>query len=121
MSAAAQHPDPRREHLRRQAILRRNAVFERLSGTRALMVGGVVAATCVLAGYFDASAHTRSSSSGGALGSGVSGNYGTSSSGGGSSNYSTSSSGGSSSQSLLGGGSPPSSSSGGGSVISGGS
>ncbi len=58
MSTVAQPKDPRREQLRRQAILRRQQVLERISGVRMLIVGGVVAASCVLAGYMDASAHT---------------------------------------------------------------
>lgn len=147
MSTVAQPKDPRREQLRRQAILRRQQVFERISATRMLISGSVVAATCVMVGYMDASAHTTSSSTTSGTGSSLgssgsgSGSYGDNGYGGGSSNYgSSSSSGGSSSsgqsssgsgqsdsgssgsgQSLLGGGSPPSSSSGSGGVVSGGS
>jgi hypothetical protein len=134
MSTAAPQPDPRREHLRQQAIQRRQAVLERISGTRVLLVGGAVAASCVLAGYIDASAHTRSTagtgssfgSTGSAYGSDGSNSYGSSTyNGGGSSNYngggSSNYNGGSSSQNTFGGGSPPSSSLGGGSAVSGGS
>ena len=128
MSTAARQTDPRREHLRQQAIKRRQAVLDRLSGTRTVLVGGAVVASCVLAMYIDANAHTRpntAAGSGSNLGSTGSdyGNYGSNSYGqssnygGGSSNYGGSSS----SQNSFGGGSPPSSSSGGGSVISGGS
>ncbi len=119
MSTAAQQPDPRREHLRQQAIRRRQAVLDRLSGTRALLVGGAVATTCLLAGYLDASAHAKPGSGTGAS-SGISAGasaYG-SSNGSGASTYNGGSSGG---QSLFGGGTPPSSSSGAGSAISGGS
>lgn len=137
MATKTQPRDPRREHLRRQAIIRRERVLERISATRLLVVGGVVSATCVMVGYLDASAHTRSSSttsgSGSSLGSNASGagSYGGSSNSGGSSNYgggSSNSSGGSSNygddssgQSLFGGGSPPSASSGSSGVVSGGS
>ena len=62
MPTVAQPKDPRREHLRRQAALRRQQVLERISATRVLIVGGVVAATCGLAGCIDASARTRSNS-----------------------------------------------------------
>ena len=116
MATATQPRDPRRDYLRRQAILRREQVLERISGTRILLVGGVVAATCVLAGYLDANAHTRSSSTTGGTG----GSFGSSGSGygnyGGSSHHGEALSG----QNLL-GGSPPSSSSGSGGVVSGGS
>ncbi len=135
MSTVAQPKDPRREQLRQQAMLRRQRVMERISGVRMLIVGGVVAASCLLAGYMDAAAHTTSSattgSTGADLGSAASGygNYGSAgnySNGGGSTNYGSNYGGGSSSeggsgQSLFGGGSPPSSSSGSGGVVSGGS
>jgi len=122
MSTAPRQTDPRRAQLRQQAIQRRQAVLDRLSGTRTVLVGGVVVASCVLAMYIDASAHTRTSAttgSGSNLGSVGSdyGNYGSNS-------YGQNTYGGgsdSSGQSNFGGGSPPSSSTGGGSVTSGGS
>ena len=49
MPTAAKQPDPRREQLRKQAP-RRQQVLERISAMRMLVVGGVVAATCVLVG-----------------------------------------------------------------------
>ena len=111
MPPAPQQTDPRREQLRRQAIQRRQAVFDRIAGARAIVIGGVIAVSCVLAGYLDASAHPRTSSTG---------SLGASSYSSGVTNYGGASSG-ESSQSLFGGGSPPSASSGGGSVVSGGS
>jgi len=139
MSTVTQPKDPRREHLRQQAILRRQQVLDRIVGTRYLLLGGVVAATGVMVGYMDASRHqsanngsgsglsaiygnygSAGSNYGGTYGSG-SGNYGggSGSYGGGSSNYGGGSSGGG--QSQFGGGTPPSSSSGSGGVVSGGS
>lgn len=113
MPPAPQPTDPRREHLRRQAILRRQAVRDRLAGVRMVVVGCVVAAVCTLVGYMEASAHTRPST--GASGLSASGTGGSSNSG-----YSNSG-GSSSSQNLFAGGSAPTASAGGGSVVSGGS
>ena len=117
MASAPQQTDPRREQLRRQAIQRRQAVLDRIAGARAIVIGGVIAVSCVLAGYLDASAHsgTTSNSTGGLGATGYSG--GVTNYGGADSNQSS----GGNSQSLFGGGSPPTASSGGGSVVSGGS
>jgi hypothetical protein len=93
---------------------RRQAVLDRIVATRAIVVGSVVAIVCVLAGYIEASAKTRTTNS---TGTSVYGNAGQSY-GGGSDNYGG---GQSATQGLFGGGSPPNSSSGGGSVVSGGS
>jgi hypothetical protein len=134
MPTAPQQNDPRREQLRRQAIQRRQAVLDRLSGIRLVAVGLVVLVSCILAGYLDASArphHSMGLTVSGGTGSGLglgggssaansSGGSGTATAGsGGGSGQSLS--GGGSGQSLSGGGSPPVASSGGGSVISGGS
>jgi hypothetical protein len=114
MPPGSQQNDPRREQLRQQAIARRQAVLDRIVTTRAFVVGGVVAITCVLAGYLEtnARAHTSSSSTSGTGSFGSSGYAGTGYQGDG---------GGSGSQGVFGGGAPPNSSSGSGTVVSGGS
>lgn len=125
MATAPQPNDPRREQLRQQALRRRQAVLDRIVATRTLAIGGVVAISCVLAGYLDASAKPTRTSSGAA-----SGGYGTSSSGfNGGQGYGGQGYGGQgyggqgsgATQGVFGGGSPPSASSGGGSAVSGGS
>lgn len=110
MPAAPQQTDPRREHLRQQALQRRQAVLDRIVATRTLVIGGAVAVSCILAGYLDASAHPRTTSS---AGSGLSSAFGRTSSG----YYDN----GGSAQGQFGGGSPPSASAGSGSAVSGGS
>ena len=111
MPPGSQQTDPRREQLRQQAIARRQAVLDRIVTTRAFVVGGVVAITCVLAAYLETNtrAHTSSTS---ASSTGSFGYTGTGYQGDG---------GGSSAQGVFGGGAPPSSSSGSGTVVSGGS
>ncbi len=104
MDPAPPPPDARREQLRRQAIQRRQAVLDRIVGTRTIVIGGVIMVSCVLAGYLDASAHTRTASSATTVSNGY-----------GSSSYDTSG------QGAFGGGSAPSASSGAGTVVSGGS
>ena len=109
MAAAPQPKDPRREQLRQQALQRRQGVLDRIAATRSLVVGGVVAVSCILAGYLDASAHTTTTSSSAA--SANSSGYGGSGNG-----YYDNNGGG-----QFGGGTPPSASSGAGSAVSGGS
>jgi hypothetical protein len=116
MPPAPQQTEARREQLRQQAIQRRQAVIDRIVATRALVLGGAVAITCVLAGYLEASAKTTTSSSSTAS---TSGSYGPGYSGGSADNYGDA--GQSAAQGLFGGGSPPSSSSGAGAAVSGGS
>ena len=116
MAPAPQPNDPRREQLRQQALLRRQAVLDRIVATRSLVIGGVVAISCILAGYLDASAHPKSSSAGAA------GGYGNSGTGYLSNNGATPGQfGGGSPPSASSGGTAPSASSGAGSVVSGGS
>lgn len=110
MSPAPPPTDPRREHLRRQAVARRQGVLDRLAATRSIVIGVVVATTCVLAGYLDASAHTQTSTSSTA---GVGSAYGDDSS-----SYDSPDT---SAQNQFGGSSAPSASSGSGTVVSGGS
>jgi hypothetical protein len=111
MPPGSPQTDARREQLRQQAIARRQAVVDRIVTTRAFVVGGVVAITCVLAAYLDANAraHTSSTSGSTAIGSGYAG-----------AGY-QGDGGGSGSLGVFGGGAPPSSSSGSGTVVSGGS
>ncbi|MGH2835903.1 MAG: hypothetical protein ACRDLT_16265 [Solirubrobacteraceae bacterium] len=117
MPPAPQQTDPRREQLRRQAIQRRQAVIDRVVATRTLLIGAVLAGSCIMAGYLDASARPRATSSstdafsGSGYTDGHGGNHGSNSG-----NY-----GGDSTQGLVGGGSAPSASSGAGTVVSGGS
>jgi hypothetical protein len=113
MPPAPQQSDPRREQLRQQAIQRRKAVADRISATRSVVIGTVIAISCVLAGYLDASAHTptSSNSTNGAYANGAYANsFGSADNGNGAPN-----------QGVFGGGSPPSASSGGGTAVSGGS
>ena len=108
MPPASQQTDPRREQLRQQAIHRRQAVLDRIVAARSIAVGVVVSASCILAGYMDASAHPRASNQATAAnGSTFGAAFGSNDPG--------------ASQGTFGGGSPLSASSGAGSAVSGGS
>ncbi|HET9094683.1 MAG TPA: hypothetical protein VFN36_06300 [Solirubrobacteraceae bacterium] len=118
--------DPRRELQRHEAILRRQAVFDRLAATRSIVVGSIIALSCVLVGYLDANArpHRTATSGAGLSGLGVLSTTGAGT-GEGSGDDGSTNSGGSAatgaSQGQFGAVAPPSASAGGAAVISGGS
>jgi hypothetical protein len=108
MAAEPTQRDLKREELRRKALRRRQAVLNRIAGTRRAIIGGVVVATCGVATLIEVVAPVRAATTHSTA---VSSSTGSSDSSSGSD---------SAAQSLF-GGSTPIASSGGSTAVSGGS